>query len=1070
MPNSSLLFDGEDDVVNFGSTVGNFGDSDFTVEFWVNTTSEQSSAIFSKRPVCDHASFWEIGIVNGRIIIEVDQDDAATNYNYFLGSQVINDGNWHHVAVVRDDENVSILIDGQLDKSQDGLGTAFLDNTADLLLGDEPCAGVDGSEEFEGLIDEVRLWSVALTEEEIQTNAEQIQSGNEDNLVGYWRFDEINTANTVEDLSVNNNNGTLENGTIQVTDNAPINGYFFDQELVYFEDFENGLIAEWSSSQTEDDNPGIFTSFSGRFNNDSQTLTLPTVPGEVYSLTFDLYAIDSWDGSNAINAGPDYFIVEVDGTEAFNEPIANNSTADLYSFRLPDETGSFGFNPDHSDAIYRDISITFQASGETTEIRFLDDLVSQGLEDESWGIDNVEIVPLIETSVAAVEFSYDPLFNQLTSYTDELGRQTLYEVDPNNGNILSTTQVVGEVGGDDDLLTLYTYTEQGLLDLLTDPLGRTTDYDYDAFGNLIQITYAQGTGDEVIQQFEYDVAGNVTAFTDENGNRTEFEYDLHNRLITVIEADPDGNGPLTSPVTTYTYDEVGNELSMTDARGNITEYTYDQLNRLSTEIDALGGEMAYEYDSTGNLVAYTDELGHSTEYGYDSRNRLTEITDPEGNQSQFGYDDEDNLVLFVDALGNPTQYIYDGRDRLVQVIDSIGGVYTYAYDAADNVITEIDENGHATDLEYDDLNRLINVTDPLGGEVSYTYDRAYNLTSYTDELGRSYTFTYDDLNRLTTVTDPLDGIEVYDYDSVGNLIEFTDELDRTTTFSYDNLNRLVSVADPLDQITSYGYDAEFNLTSYTDGLGNTTQYAYDELNRLVTETNALGDTFTTTYDAVNNVIAVTDELGRTTTFTYDDRDLQTSITDPLGHTTTVEYDEVGFVTAVIDPLGQTTTYSYDSLYRQTSHTDALGYATTYTYDPASNLLSITDPEANTTTYTYDELNRLITDTNELGDTRTYSYDTVDNFTGMVDRNGRHTNYVYDELDRQTQEVWLDESSNALRTFDYTYDAASQLIAVSDPDSAYTYTYDAAGRLTSVDNAGTPDVLNVVLDYTYDAAN
>jgi RHS repeat-associated protein len=42
-------------------------------------------------------------------------------------------------------------------------------------------------------------------------------------------------------------------------------------------------------------------------------------------------------------------------------------------------------------------------------------------------------------------------------------------------------------------------------------------------------------------------------------------------------------------------------------------------------------------------------------------------------------------------------------------------------------------------------------------------------------------------------------------------------------------------------------------------------------------------------------------------------------------------------------------------------------------------------------------------------------------------------------------------------------------SVSDNNSDYAYTYDAANQLTSVDNSGTPDVPDVVLDYTYDGA-
>ena len=89
---------------------------------------------------------------------------------------------------------------------------------------------------------------------------------------------------------------------------------------------------------------------------------------------------------------------------------------------------------------------------------------------------------------------------------------------------------------------------------------------------------------------------------------------------------------------------------------------------------------------------------------------------------------------------------------------------------------------------------------------------------------------------------------------------------------------------------------------------------------------------------------------------------------------------------------------------------------------------------------------------------------------MIDRNGREIEYVYDALDRQTQEIWLDEQGNSVRTFEYSYDAASQLLASSDLDSSYDYTYDLDGRITSVDNAGTSGVPNVVLDYRYDAVD
>ena len=664
-------------------------------------------------------------------------------------------------------------------------------------------------------------------------------------------------------------------------------------------------------------------------------------------------------------------------------------------------------------------------------------------------------------------YTYDPVFNQVTSFTDELGRITLYEIDPNTGNPLSTTSVVGEVGGDDDVVTSYTYTPDGQIDLETDPLGRVTDYDYDGSGRLIRLTYPVGTVDEAVQEFEYDNAGNLTAFIDENGNRTEYKYDAMNRLVQIIEPDPDGSGSLASPITIYTYDLDGNLLSITDARGNVTSNEYDSMGRRTKTINAQGQEILYSYDEAGNLASVVDELGRKTQYRYDARNRLVETIRPDGSEERQRYDADDNLITAIDGNGNLTNMVYDARGRLIRVIDPLRNITRFEYDAANQLVAGVDANTHTTEYEYDDLGRQVKVTDALGNSTTTTYDKVNNVIAQTDELGNTTSYTYDNRHRLTTVTDAFGNTATTQYDGVGNITAITDELGRTTQYTYDSLNRQTSIVDSLNRTTTYDYDATYNLTVITDELGRTTTYSYDVLNRQNTVTNALGDTVTTEYDAVGNITAITDELGRTSQFTYDERNRQITITDPLGHTTTREYDNNGNSTAIIDALGQTTSYNYDALDRQITATDALNQITTSTYDAVGNATKITDAEGNTTSYTYDELDRLIAEVNQLGNTRSYGYDGFGNLITTTDRNGRVRSYTYDALNRQLAENWLDGSDNIIHSINYTYDAASQLTAVNDTDSSYGYTYDAAGQLIQVDNAGTPGVANVVLDYTYD---
>ncbi|MFQ4138137.1 peroxidase family protein [Nodosilinea sp. PGN35] len=681
--------------------------------------------------------------------------------------------------------------------------------------------------------------------------------------------------------------------------------------------------------------------------------------------------------------------------------------------------------------------------------------------------------------VGARRYTYDAVFNQLTSMTDELGRQTLYAVDGTTGNRLAMTQVVGAVdsaanGETDDVVTSYTYTSNGLVDTITNPLSNVIDYDYNAQGLVTRITFAVGVNNvEAQRQFEYDVAGNLTAFLDENGHRTQYVYDTLNRVVQITEPDPDGAGLLTAPVTSFTYDARGNLATMTDARGNLTQYVYDKQNRLAETVDAKNNRTKYNYDLSGNLISVVDRLGRQVQYQYDSRNRQIAFFDAEGNKTRFQYDFDNNVIATIDPLDQRTTFVYDSRNRLTRQIDALEQSTQYRYDAVNNLTRVTNQNDHATRYAYDDLNRLTQTTDALDGVATFGYDKANNLTSRLDERGNPTAFAYDARNRLTQITDAMGGTTTYTYDGANNRLSTTDELNRTTTYNYDALNRLVQTTDPLNHSTIFGYDANDNLTRVTDALNRTTTYAYDPLNRQVTMVNALGDDSTTTYDAEGNITAVTDELNRTTTFRYDNRNLLTQIIDPLGHSTSRAYDVIGNLSAESDALGNTTQYGYDALYRQTQVIDALGETTQMTYDGVGNLASLSDASGNLTTFTYDALERLETETITVDGqalTRRYGYDATSNVTSLIDRNGRKQAFTYDALNRQTQEQWLDGQGNLLRAQTLTYDAASQLTAASDPVSTYAYTYDLAGRLTSVTNAGTPGVPSVVLSYGYDAVN
>jgi hypothetical protein len=134
------------------------------------------------------------------------------------------------------------------------------------------------------------------------------------------------------------------------------------------------------------------------------TLTLTGLPPHTsISLGFLLAIIDSWDGIGDSN-GPDTFNVSVDGSRVFSE-VFENSGGGIQSYVPPPgvllaRKESLGFTP--TDTYYADsaynmgLDPVFQniphTAGTLTIKWFAGGRVWQGGDDESWAIDNVEVI------------------------------------------------------------------------------------------------------------------------------------------------------------------------------------------------------------------------------------------------------------------------------------------------------------------------------------------------------------------------------------------------------------------------------------------------------------------------------------------------------------------------------------------------------------------------------------------------------------------------------------------------------------------------------------------------------
>jgi len=134
----------QNSAVDFGTAVGQFGTADFTVMLWFNTKEPQRYYdVVGNRTAPSHGNFFSLRMTgnnpagkSGQLSAEVDQDVNGTNYVAVESAQTgLNDGRWHHVAVVRTGPSLMLYVDGHLSASGAGKGTANIANNNPFRLG-----------------------------------------------------------------------------------------------------------------------------------------------------------------------------------------------------------------------------------------------------------------------------------------------------------------------------------------------------------------------------------------------------------------------------------------------------------------------------------------------------------------------------------------------------------------------------------------------------------------------------------------------------------------------------------------------------------------------------------------------------------------------------------------------------------------------------------------------------------------------------------------------------------------------------------------------------------------------
>jgi RHS repeat-associated protein len=449
---------------------------------------------------------------------------------------------------------------------------------------------------------------------------------------------------------------------------------------------------------------------------------------------------------------------------------------------------------------------------------------------------------------------------------------------------------------------------------VTGPSGETISHSYDLVhgGRMVAQTDALGN----TTKYGYDAGGFANVTLDPRGVMTRNVQDVRGNTIQAITCQ-DQAAQLCSSVYYEYYPNATAQQLAPDARNDVLLRMRDGRSASPTDNTFL---TSYAYDTKGNQTTVTDPLGRVTTTSYTDGTTVAAegggfapaglprlLVTPGGARQQVVYYATGDMARVTDPAGKVTFYTYDGLGRqLTETVYTerfpLGLTSSYTYDGRGRVITQTDPGV---------LNRVTGATHTARVTLGYDIDGNVRSETYTDLTGgdapRTVSSTYNTRGQKETATDAVGNLTRYGYDDYGRVTTETGPDDEVTENSYDLAGNLLTVTvlgftgrpndpSPQDLVQlSKAYDPAGRLASETDAMGWTTEYTYTDngLTAKVTRTDGT-DSFVieeNTYDAAGNLVKqVTNNRTTTTKFDYDSASRLVSTTvDPEGEQRKTSY-------------------------------------------------------------------------------------------------------------------------------------------------------------------------------------
>lgn len=163
---NALIFDGTGRV-NFGTGPSMDGKTPFTISAWITTEATSTQVIVQQRCESDSTTNGYTGEYQLSVLPQGAVKFMLCGRNTpqcdLQGSIAVNDGKWHNIVAVREGGDQSLYIDGELDNTVTAK-EAVMNPTIRVSVGVD---SRDHKSYFKGAIDDLEIWTRALSEEEI---------------------------------------------------------------------------------------------------------------------------------------------------------------------------------------------------------------------------------------------------------------------------------------------------------------------------------------------------------------------------------------------------------------------------------------------------------------------------------------------------------------------------------------------------------------------------------------------------------------------------------------------------------------------------------------------------------------------------------------------------------------------------------------------------------------------------------------------------------------------------------------------------------------------------------------